>query len=162
MEYRNSSLGHERSNVRDSSLHLFLSFYIAKAKPVKSSIISNICESALLSIMPSFNDNSDSLASFTLSIYVIGYCFGPLLIAPASELYGRIMVLYPSFIVYLASLAACSATTNIATFIVFRAVMRFAGITFLICERAVVADNISKERRMLALSLMTSWPTLVS
>ena len=111
--------------------------------------------------MADFGTSSNSLASFTISIYLIGYCFGPLLISPASELYGRVAVLYPSFIVYLVTLVVCGSSTNIATFIIFRAVMGFAGITFLICGRAVIADIIPPQRRGLALSLMTSGPTLV-
>ena len=47
-----------------------------------------------------------------------------------------------------------------AVFIVFRAIMGFAGITFLICGRAVIADIIPPERRGIAVSLMTSGPTL--
>lgn len=112
--------------------------------------------------MADLGTSSDSLASFTVSIYSIGYCFGPLLIAPASELYGRVPVLYPSFIVYIVALAVCGSSTNIATFTVFRAVMGFAGITFIICESAIVADVIPQRRRGLALSLLTSGPTLVS
>lgn len=112
--------------------------------------------------MADFGTNSDSVASFTISVYVIGYCFGPLLISPASEVYGRVAVLYPGFIVYLVTLAVCGSSSNIATFIVFRAVMGFAGITFLICGMAVIADIIPPQRRGLALSLLTSGPTLVS
>jgi len=113
-------------------------------------------------ITADFGTSSDSVASFTVSVYVVGYCFGPLVIAPASELYGRVAVLYPSFVVYLVALAVCGSSTNIATFIVFRALMGFAGITFMICGGAVVADIMPPQRRGLAMSLLTSGPTLVS
>jgi len=112
--------------------------------------------------MTDFGTSSGALSSFTISIYTLGYCFGPLLVAPISELYGRLPVLYPSFIVYLLTLVVCGKSTNIATFIAFRAVMGFAGISFLICGRAVIADIISPQRRGLAVSFMTSGPTLVS
>ena len=112
--------------------------------------------------MADFGSRSDSIASFTVSIYVIGYCFGPLLIAPASELYGRVVVLYPSFILYLVTLAVCGSSTNIITFLIFRALMGFAGISFMICGAAVIADIIPAQRRGLAMSLLTSGPTLVS
>ena len=36
-----------------------------------------------------FEITSTELASFVVSVYLLGYCFGPLLIAPISELYGR-------------------------------------------------------------------------
>ena len=69
--------------------------------------------------MTDLKADSDSLGTFTISVYLIGYCFGPLVIAPASELYGRVAILYPSFIVYLVALAKCGSSTNLATFTVF-------------------------------------------
>lgn len=36
-----------------------------------------------------FKITSTELASFVVSVYLLGYCFGPLLIAPISEMYGR-------------------------------------------------------------------------
>lgn len=112
--------------------------------------------------MNDLGSHSDSLSAFTISIYLVGYCFGPLLIAPMSELYGRVVVLYPSFVIYIATLAICGSSRNIAVFIFFRALMGFAGISFLICGRAVIADIITPERRGLALSFMTSSVTFVS
>lgn len=125
-------------------------------------ICSTAFEPALCYIMADFEVHSDFLASFKISIYVVGYCFGSLIIAPASELYGRIVVLYPSFIVYLVTPAICDSSANVATFIIFWAVMEFVGNAFPICGRAVIEDIIRPQRRGIALSLVTSGPTLVS
>lgn len=114
------------------------------------------------SILADFGTKSDSLGSFTITIYVLGFCVGPLLVGPASELYGRMVVLYPGFILYLITLAICGSSTNIAAFIVVRGVMGVAGITFLICGSAIIADIIPPQRRGLALSIMTSGATMVS
>lgn len=105
---------------------------------------------------------SESLASFTISIYTIGYCFGPLLVAPISEGYGRLWVLHGSYMLYLISLIACGFAKNIAVFIVFRAIMGFAGIGFVLLGPAIVADLIPRERRGLALSIMSTGPAVVS
>jgi MFS family permease len=112
--------------------------------------------------MADLGSHSNSLSAFTISIYLVGYCFGPLLIAPVSEIYGRVVALYPSFVVYLAALAICGSSSNIAVFVVFRAVMGFAGIAFLICGRAVIADIVAPKRRGLALTFLTSGATFVS
>lgn len=40
-------------------------------------------------LVQDFEITSTELASFVVSVYLLGYCFGPLLIAPISELYGR-------------------------------------------------------------------------
>lgn len=112
--------------------------------------------------MDDFGSHSSSLSAFTISIYLVGYCFGPLLVAPVSELYGRVVALYPGFVVYLASLAICGSSHSIAVFIVFRALMGFAGIAFLICGRSVIADIVAPKRRGLAVTFMTSGVTFVS
>ena len=143
-----------------------LSFFLSEAWVMLLKKCSSICstafEPALSDVMVDFGTRSDSVASFTVSIYILGYCFGPLLIAPASELYGRVIVLYPSFIVYLVTLAVCGSSTNIVTFLIFRALMGFVGISFMICGAAVIADIIPPQRRGLAMSFLTSGPTLVS
>ncbi|CRG90253.1 putative transporter C1529,01 [Talaromyces islandicus] len=124
-----------------------------------ASICSTAFEPALPYIMNDLGSHTSSLSAFTISIYLVGYCFGPLLVAPVSELYGRLMALYPGFVAYLAALAICGSSNSIAVFIVFRALMGFAGIVFLICGRAIIADIIAPKRRGLAVTLVTSGAT---
>ena len=62
---------------------------------------------------------------------------------------------------FLVKLAVCGSGNNIAVFIIFRAFMGFAAIAFLIWGVAVIADTIPTERRGLAMSLLTSGPSLV-
>lgn len=40
-------------------------------------------------LVQDFKITSTELSSFVVSVYLLGYCFGPLLIAPISEMYGR-------------------------------------------------------------------------
>lgn len=112
--------------------------------------------------MADLHSSSGALASFTVSIYTIGYCIGPLIVGPVSEIYGRGWVLFPAYIVFLVSLAVCGSSRNLALFIVFRAVMGFAGVGFVLIGPAVVADLIPKENRGLALSVMSVGPVVVS
>ncbi|QKX53492.1 uncharacterized protein TRUGW13939_00571 [Talaromyces rugulosus] len=86
-----------------------------------ASICSTAFEPALPFVMDDFGSHSSSLSAFTISIYLVGYCFGPLLVAPVCELYGRVVALYPGFVVYLAALAICGSSHSIAVFIVFPA-----------------------------------------
>jgi MFS family permease len=34
--------------------------------------------------------DKDSLGALSISIYTLGYCIGPLIVAPVSKIYGRI------------------------------------------------------------------------
>ncbi|KAA8576535.1 hypothetical protein EYC84_006643 [Monilinia fructicola] len=117
-------------------------------------------EPALPSIMADFHSANDSVASLTVSIYTIGYCLGPLVIAPMSELYGHVTVLYPGYIGFMLALAVCGSSRSLLVFVVFRAVMGFAAIIFVLMGPAIVADLIPRERRGLALSIMSAGPVV--
>ena len=86
---------------------------------------------------------------------------GPLIVAPISEIYGRIYILYPAYVIFMVSLAVCGVSENFALFIVFRAIMGFAGIGFVLLGPAVVADLMPVEKRGLALSIMAAGPVVV-
>ncbi len=112
--------------------------------------------------MSSLHSHSSALASFTVSIYAIGYVLGPLLVSPVSETYGRRYVLFPAYVLFMVSLAVCGASESLPLFVVFRAVMGFAGIGFVLLGPAVVADLMPVERRGMALSVMAAGPVVVS
>lgn len=42
--------------------------------------------------MKTFDVTSNILAGLVVSIYILGFAIGPLIIAPMSEMYGRFMV----------------------------------------------------------------------
>lgn len=117
-------------------------------------------EPALPAIMADFHSTNDSIASLTVSIYTIGYCLGPLVIAPISELYGHVTVLYPGYIGFMLALAVCGSSKSLPLFIVFRAIMGLAAITFVLMGPAIVADLIPREKRGFALSIMSAGPVV--
>lgn len=43
-------------------------------------------------LMVEFGSRSSELASFCVSVYVLGFAAGPMVFAPLSELYGRTIV----------------------------------------------------------------------
>lgn len=78
-----------------------------------------------------------------------------------SELYGHVTVLYPGYIGFMLALAVCGSSRSLLVFVVFRAVMGFAAIIFVLMGPAIVADLIPRERRGLALSIMSAGPVVV-
>ena len=112
--------------------------------------------------MSSLHFNCPALGFFAVSIYSIGYVRGPLLVAPISEMYGLLYVVFPAYLIFMISLAVCGAGEHFPLFIVFRAIMGFAGIGFVLLGPAVVADLMPVERRGLALSVMVSGSVMVS
>lgn len=43
-------------------------------------------------LMEEFRSTNIELGSFVVSIYVLGFAFGPMVLAPLSELYGRMPI----------------------------------------------------------------------
>jgi MFS family permease len=119
-------------------------------------------EPALDDVMSDLHAHNKSLETLTISIYTLGYCIGPLIIAPISEIYGRLWPLRVAYVVFPVTLVVCASSHSLALFAVFRAIMGFAGIIFVLLGPAIVPDIIAKERRGLALSVMTTGASLVS
>lgn len=68
----------------------------------------------------------DEVATLTISLFVAGYCIGPLLWGPVSEQYGRKPPLVLAFIVYTGFQVGCALSRNTASILIFR----FLGGTF--------------------------------
>lgn len=71
-------------------------------------------------------------------------------------------MLYPSLLLFCATLGGCSGSSNLAVFVILRALMGLAGISFMMMGSAVIADMIHNERRGLALSIIMCGPSIVS
>ena len=89
--------------------------------PMASSMIAP----AIPLIMKDFNFNNETVASFVVSIYVLGYAVGPLIWAPLSELYGRVPIYHICSIMFVIWTAACALAPNIGALLAFRL---FAGL----------------------------------
>ena len=102
------------------------------------------------------------LANFTVSEYIIGYCIGPLLLAPLSELYGRSPVIHASNVLFVIFSMACAVSSSLTMLIVFRLGMGFCGCATITLGGGYVADLMPVERRGRALAFWTMGPSIVS
>lgn len=75
---------------------------------------------AIPQLMTQFHFESDILGSFIVSIYVLGYVFGPLVVAPLSEMYGRLPIYHVCNIGFIVTSIACAVSTNVHMLIGFR------------------------------------------
>lgn len=104
--------------------------------------------------MTEFNSTNTQLASFIVSVYLIGYCFGPLVIAPLSEMYGRLPLYHVCNVLFVIFNVACALAPNLGGLIAFRLLAGLAGSCPLTIGAGSLADMISKEKRGAA---MSSW-----
>ncbi|KAJ5682167.1 MFS transporter cpaT [Penicillium macrosclerotiorum] len=94
-----------------------------------------------------FKIASTELDSFVVSVYLLGYCFGPLLIAPISEMYGRRIVYNVCNLLYVIFTIACAVAPEIGSLIVFRFFAGFAGVCPLTIGAGSIADMFVQEKR---------------
>jgi MFS family permease len=104
--------------------------------------------------MSTFHSTNETLGAFVTSVYLLGYSFGALVIAPLSELYGRAIVYNVCNSTFLIFSIACALASNLSALIVFRLFAGIAASCPITLGAGTIADMIPLERRGLA---MASW-----
>lgn len=63
---------------------------------------------------------STEVAGLTVTLFLLGYCAGPLIFAPLSEFYGRRWIFYTTFTLYIAFNFLCAFAPNLGALLVGR------------------------------------------
>ncbi|CAG9950683.1 unnamed protein product [Clonostachys rosea f. rosea IK726] len=100
-----------------------------------------------------FHETRRPVTSLVVSIYVLGFAFGPVILSPLSELYGRRILFNISNIATLAFTIASAAAPNIASFIVFRFIGGSFGAGPMNIGGGSIADQIPLARRGFVMSI---------
>lgn len=134
-------------------------------------------------LMADFHSTNEQLASFVVSVYLLGYVFGPLLVSPLSELYGqstlhlsmnsaftnvradfylqgREIVFLVSNVFFVIFTIISAVSTDLGMFIFFRFCTGFCGATPLTVGGGVMADLFPQEKRGAAMSLWAMGPLM--
>ena len=98
-------------------------------------------------LMEDFESDNLELASFVVSVYILGYAFGPMAIAPMSELYGRLPVYHVCNIMFVIFTVACAVASNLNMLIAFRFLEGLFGSAPLTIGGGTIADMIVQEKR---------------
>ncbi|CAL5873004.1 uncharacterized protein PFLUO_LOCUS7273 [Penicillium psychrofluorescens] len=83
---------------------------------------------------------STEAAGLVTTLFLLGYCAGPLFWAPLSEFYGRRWIFYTSFTIYLAFGFLCAFTPNFAGLLVGRFLTGTAASAALTNAPGIIAD----------------------
>ncbi|KAI8623048.1 major facilitator superfamily domain-containing protein [Xylariaceae sp. FL1651] len=111
-------------------------------------------------IMAEFHSDSSLEATFVVSIYILGFAVGPLIVAPLSEMYGRVWIYNVTNILFLIFTIAAALSANMGQLIAFRLFMGIAGSASLAIGSGTIADTIPISQRARALSFWTLGPLL--
>ncbi|KAJ4287707.1 hypothetical protein N0V90_012410 [Kalmusia sp. IMI 367209] len=102
---------------------------------------------ALPSISDDFAIPEGFMQQLVMSIFLLGYAQGPFVLAPLSEIYGRVTVLQYANLVYLVFNTACGFAQNRTQMLVFRLLSGIGGSAPQALCNGVLADTWSKEER---------------
>jgi MFS family permease len=80
-------------------------------------------------VLRDFRSTDKLLGSFVVSVYVLGYATGPLVVAPCSEAYGRLPVYHIGNVLFIVFTVACAVSSNLNMLIGFRFLQGVAGST---------------------------------
>nr|ASK38705.1 major facilitator superfamily transporter [Paecilomyces divaricatus] len=98
--------------------------------------------------------------SMALSVFVLGYAVGPLVVGPLSELYGRVPVLQTSNLVFLLFNLACGLARTKGEMIAFRFIAGLGGSAPQATGGGVLGDLWATEERGRALAFYSLAPLL--
>lgn len=112
------------------------------------------------SLVSEFGITSDVVATLAVTIPSLGAGLGPLLLAPLSEMSGRVPIYWASSTLYLACTVGCACSTNAAMFLIFRCLCGGCMASFQTCGGGTIADLLPKEGRGVAMAAFTAGPLL--
>lgn len=104
-------------------------------------------------VMKEFDTNSETFETFVVSIFVLGFACGPLLLAPLSELYGRMVVYNVTNVLFLAATMLSGFSRNGGMLLFFRFLSGFTGVATITIGSGTIADLMPRDKRGKAVSI---------
>lgn len=111
-------------------------------------------------VMKDFHSTNEMLEGFMVSVYVLGFAFGPLIIAPLSEMYGRLPLYHSCNLLFIIFTIAAALATDMGMFITFRFFMGCFGGAPMVLGGGTIADMIPREQRGTAMAAWMMGPTI--
>ena len=118
-------------------------------------------------VAPALTDMSRDLgvsntveSQMMLSIFILAYAFGPLLLGPLSEVYGRVPVLQLANLFFLVFNLVCGFAQTSAQMLVFRFLAGLGGSAPLSIGGGILADCFTAEQRGKAIAIYSLAPLI--
>ncbi|KAF4950137.1 hypothetical protein FGADI_8406 [Fusarium gaditjirri] len=126
-----------------------LGFITLHVSPLESSVI----VPGVPLLKEDFHETRPPVTSLVVSIFVLGFAFGPVLLSPLSELYGRRLLFNICNVATLGFSIGSALAPNIATFIVFRFISGSFGAGPMNIGGGSIADQVDLPKRGLVMSI---------
>ena len=111
-------------------------------------------------VMKDFHTTNATIGSFIVSIYILGYAIGPLIIAPLSELYGRLIVYHVNNVLFIVFTIACAVAPNVGSLLAFRFLAGCAGVCPITIGTGSIGDMFVPQERGRAMAIFTLGPLM--
>jgi len=150
--------------VVSSFVSVFCNIWSRQALTIPKTFISPVASSM---VAPALTDMSRDLgvnntveSQMMLSIFILAYAFGPLLLGPLSEVYGRVPVLQLANLFFLVFNLVCGFAQTSAQMLVFRFLAGLGGSAPLSIGGGILADCFTAEQRGKAIAIYSLAPLI--
>ncbi|KAF8187021.1 multidrug resistance protein 4 [Mycena galopus ATCC 62051] len=131
------------------SLYMFVS-------PFSSSIMAP----GLSEIRTRYDIESETVLAMTLSIFLLSFGIGPLILAPLSEMYGRKWVLHIGNFLSILFNLGCAFAPSTTALLLLRFLTGLSGSAPVACGPAVISDLFNERERASAMAVFTLVPVI--
>lgn len=111
-------------------------------------------------VMEEFHSSSSIIRSFVVSVFVLGFAVGPLIVAPMSEIYGRRPVYIVSNFLFLIFTIACALSNSLGMLIAFRFLSGCVGSTPMTLGTASIGEMFPPDKRGGAMAVFGLGPLM--
>lgn len=130
-------------------LNLGLVSFFRLLTPLASSMVAPVTGL----ILRDFGSDNETIGSFIVSIYILGYALGPLVLSPLSEVYGRLPLYHINNALFTFWNLGAALSPNIGAVLAFRLLGGIAGSCPVTIGNGSIADCVRRERRGLVTTL---------
>ncbi|KAI0150096.1 bicyclomycin resistance protein [Hypoxylon sp. NC0597] len=125
-----------------------------------SPLASSIFAPGVPQVVAEFHSTSLEIAAFVVSVYVLGFAAGPMLFAPLSEIYGRVILYHIANVGFVAFSVGCALSPTLNALIVFRFFAGVFGSVSITNGGGTIADMIAQEKRGGAMAVFSIGPLM--
>lgn len=95
-----------------SSSKKWANVYVLAIITFFSPLISSMFAPGVPQVQEEFNSSDQTLATFVVSVFLLGYVAGPLVLVPLADIYGRVAVYHAGNVGFIIFNVACAVSTN--------------------------------------------------
>lgn len=150
---------HENPQTWAASYKWVQTIFVAMAT-LSVALASSAYSGAVDSLQAQFHPPKQIIITLGISLFVLGFAFGPLFWAPFSEVVGRRNLFIVTYLIFTLWQGVSIASPNIASLIVFRFLAGFFGSSPLVNTGGTLADMFNAKQRGLAMAIFASAPFL--